>query len=124
MNAIRTLKVASGVLIVVTSINAWSQSSEPAATSMGSGTSATSQGMSKSDVRKANRALSKKVLHALSKGGVDTAGVSVIVKGSAITLAGHVPDASQVEKAGTAAKNVSGVTSVKNALTIKEAGGH
>jgi osmotically-inducible protein OsmY len=80
--------------------------------------------MSKSDVRKANRALSKKVLHALSKGGVDTAGVSVIVKGSAITLAGHVPDASQVEKAGTAAKNVSGVTSVKNALTIKEAGGH
>src|SRR6476620_9200130 len=115
MNAIKTLRLASGALIVVTSINAWSQSSEPAATSMGSETSATSQGMSKSEVRKANRALSKKVLNALSKGGVDTGGVSVIVKGSAITLAGHVPDASQAEKAGTAAKSVSGVTSVKNA---------
>ena len=122
MNAIKTLKLASGALIVVTSINAWSQSSEPAATSTGSETASAPQGMSKSDVRKANRALSKKVLRALSKGGVDTGGVSVLVKGSAITLAGHVPDASQVEKAATVAKSVSGVTSVKNALSIKEKG--
>ncbi|MFM0325765.1 BON domain-containing protein [Caballeronia glebae] len=124
MNAIKTLKLASSAVILAASFNAWSQSSEPAATSVGSETSATSQGMSKSDVRKAKRALSKKVLSALSKSGVDPAGVSVIVKGSAITLAGHVPDASQVEKASTAAKSVSGVTSVKNSLSIKEKGGH
>jgi osmotically-inducible protein OsmY len=124
MNAIKTLKLASSALIVVASINAWAQSSEPAATSMGSEASGTSQGMSKSDVRKAHRALSKKVLHALSNAGVDTAGVSVLIKGSAITLAGHVPEASQVDKAVAAAKGVSGVSSVKNALTIKEEGGH
>lgn len=124
MNAIKALKLASSGLILAASLNAWSQSSEPAATSTASATSAASQGMSKSDVRKANRAVSKKVLSALSKSGVDTAGVSVIVKGSAITLAGHVPDASQVEKAGTAAKSVSGVTSVKNSLSIREKGGH
>ncbi|SAL05496.1 transport-associated protein [Caballeronia calidae] len=124
MNAIKTLKLASGAVIVVTSINSWGQSSEPAATSTGSDAAATSQGMSKSDVRKANRALSKKVLTALSKSGVDTAGVSVLVKGSAITLAGSVPEAAQVEKAVTAAKGVSGVSSVSNALSIKEKGAH
>ncbi|MFP4894983.1 BON domain-containing protein [Paraburkholderia sp. EG304] len=120
MKVKRSLKLAGGALIVVASINAWSQGSEPAtSTSTQSGTSAAP---SKSDVRKANRALSKKVLHALSKGGVDTSSISVLVKGSEVTLAGHVPENSQIEKASALAKDVSGVTSVKNALTVHEAG--
>ncbi|SAK88985.1 transport-associated protein [Caballeronia pedi] len=122
MNANKALKLIGGALILAASVNAWSQSSEPAATSADPGTSAATQGTSKSATKKANRALSKKVRQALSKGGVDTAGVNVLVKGSAISLAGHVPDASQVEKAGSIAKGVSGVSSVKNALTTKEAG--
>jgi osmotically-inducible protein OsmY len=116
MKAIRTLKLAGAVLIVVASVNAWAQGSESAAASE------TTQGTSKSAVRKANRALSKKVAQALSKGGVDTTGINVLAKGGAITLAGSVTDPTQIDKAVSIAKGVSGVTSVKNALTIREGG--
>ncbi|NPT62642.1 BON domain-containing protein [Paraburkholderia elongata] len=116
MNAIRTLKLAGAALIVVASVNAWAQESESSATSTAT------QGTSKSAVRKANRTLGKKVLQALSKGGVDTAGINVLAKGGAVTLAGRVADPSQIEKAGSIANGVSGVTSVKNALTIREGG--
>lgn len=116
MNAIRTLKLAGAALIVVASVNAWAQESASSATS------AAMQGTSKSAVRKANRTLSKKVLQALSKGGVDTTGINVLAKGGAVTLAGSVTDPSQIEKAGSIAKGVSGVTSMRNALTIREGG--
>jgi hyperosmotically inducible periplasmic protein len=119
MNAKRTLKLAGVTLILVASFNAWSQSSDATATSTESGAAAAP---TKSQVRKANRALSKKVLNALSKGGVDTSGVNVLVKGSAVTLAGGVPDAGQISKAGTIAKGVPGVGSVKNSLSIHEEG--
>ena len=116
MNAIRTLKLAGAALIVVASVNAWAQESESSATSTAT------QATSKSAVRKANRTLSKKVVQALSKGGVDTTGINVLAKGGAVTLAGSVTDPAQIEKAGSIAKGVSGVTSVKNALMIREGG--
>jgi hyperosmotically inducible periplasmic protein len=116
MNAIKTLKLAGAALIVIASVNAWAQGSESAATSTAT------QGTSKSAVRKANRALSKKVLQALSKGGVDTTGINALAKGGAVTLAGSVTDSSQIDKAGSIAKGVSGVTSMKNVLTIRETG--
>jgi osmotically-inducible protein OsmY len=116
MNAIKTLKLAGAALIVIASVNAWAQGSESAATSTAT------QGTSKSAVRKANRTLSRKVVQALSKGGVDTTGINVLVKGGAVTLAGGVTDPSQIDKASSIAKGVSGVTSVKNALTIREGG--
>jgi len=72
--------------------------------------------------RQANRALSKKVLHALSKGGVKTSGINVIAKGGAVALVGSVTDSTQIDKAGEVAKGVPGVTSVKNSLTIKQVG--
>ncbi|MEM5339799.1 BON domain-containing protein [Paraburkholderia azotifigens] len=116
MNVIRTLKLAGAAMIVVASVNAWAQGSESAAASTAT------QGTSKSAVRKANRALSKKVAQALSKGGIDTKGINVLAKGGAVTLAGTVDDPTQIEKAGSIAKGVSGVTSVKNALSIHEGG--
>ena len=116
MNATGILRLAGAALIVVASINAWSQSSES------TDTSTATQGTSKSTVKKANRALSKKVSQALSKGGVDTTGINVLAKSGAVTLAGSVTDASQIEKAGSIAKRVPGVVSVKNALTIREGG--
>lgn len=121
VNANKALKVIGGALVLAASVNAWSQTSEPTAASADPGTAA-AQGTSKSATKKANRALGKKVRQALAKGGVDTAGVNVLVKGSSISLAGHVPDASQVEKAGSIAKGVSGVSTVRNALTTREAG--
>ncbi|CAG4889884.1 BON domain-containing protein [Paraburkholderia gardini] len=117
MKVINTLKFASGALIVIASINAWPQTSESAATS----TAPAAEGSAKA-TRQANRALSKKVLHALSKGGVATPGINIIAKGGAVTLAGFVTDASHIDKATEIAKTVPGVTSVKNALTVKEKG--
>ncbi|SAL76517.1 transport-associated protein [Caballeronia choica] len=122
MNSIKTLKLTGGALIILASINAWSQTSESAAASASTGATTSSEGSSKSSIRKANRALSKKVLQSLTKGGVNTAGINVLVKGSAVTLAGHVADPADIDKAGTIAKGVSGVTSVKNALTINQGG--
>ena len=72
--------------------------------------------------KQANRALSKKVLGTLSKGGIKTSGVHVIAKGGAVVLEGSVPDPTQIEKAGELAKGVQGVTSVKNSLILKEEG--
>ncbi|ASW01759.1 BON domain-containing protein [Paraburkholderia aromaticivorans] len=117
MKVINILKFATGALIVAASINAWPQTSESAATS----TAPAAEGSAKA-ARQANRALSKKVLRALSKGGVNTSRINVIAKGGAVTLAGSVTEGGQSEKATEIAKTVSGVTSVKNALTLKEVG--
>jgi osmotically-inducible protein OsmY len=121
MKAIRTFKLMGGALIVVVSVNAWSQTSESAAPSAQSSMAPSSGGSAKA-TRQANRALSKKVLVALSKGGVSTSRINVVAKGSAVTLVGAVTDATQIDKAGELAKGVSGVTSVKNSLTLKEVG--
>jgi len=72
--------------------------------------------------RQANRTLSKKVLRALSKGGVNTSRINVIAKGGAVALAGSVTDSTQSDKASEVARGVPGVTSVKNSLTLKEVG--
>ncbi|MFM0167771.1 BON domain-containing protein [Paraburkholderia sediminicola] len=121
MKAIRTFKLMGGALIVVVSVNAWSQTSESAAPSTQS-TMAPAGGGSAKAIRQANRALSKKVLVALSKNGVTTSRLNVIAKGGAVTLAGSVTDSTQIDKAGQIAKGVPGVTSVKNSLTLKEVG--
>ncbi|MFM0056148.1 BON domain-containing protein [Paraburkholderia phytofirmans] len=121
MKAINTFKLMGGALIVVVSVNAWSQTSESAATSTQSTMAPAGEGSAKS-ARQANRALSRKVLHALSKGGVSTSRMNVIAKGGAVTLAGSVSDSSEIDKAAQLAKGVPGVTSVKNSLTLKEVG--
>jgi hyperosmotically inducible protein len=121
MKVIKTLRLGAGALIVVVSINAWSQTSESTAPlAQPSVTSAT--GGSAKATRRANRALSKKVLRALSKGGVSTVRINAIAKGGAVTLAGAVTDPSESDKATEIAKTVPGVTSVKNALTIRQIG--
>jgi hyperosmotically inducible periplasmic protein len=121
MKAINTFKLVGSALIVVASVNAWSQTSESAAPSTQSNMAPAGEGSAKA-TRQANRALSKKVLHALSKGGVNTSRINVIAKGGAVALAGSVTDASQIDKATEVAKGVAGVTSVKNSLTFKEVG--
>jgi hyperosmotically inducible periplasmic protein len=117
MNA---LKLAAAATAVVFSVNAWPQTTDAASGSMAA--PSTSAAPTKKEVRKANRALSRKVSQALQKGGIDTVGLNVIAKGGAITLAGYAQDAESIDKATTIAKGVDGVKSVKNALTIQEGG--
>jgi hyperosmotically inducible periplasmic protein len=122
MKMINSLKLAGVALVLVTSVNAWSQSSDATATTGQTAAPSASTGTSKSAARKANRALSKKVSQALQKGGIDLVGINVIAKNGAITLAGHAADQPSIDKATSIAKGVSGVKSVKNVLTIQEGG--
>jgi osmotically-inducible protein OsmY len=121
MKMTKTFMLAGSGLIMVASISAWPQTSEPAAGSTHSGAATATEGSAKA-TRQANRALSKKVLHALSKGGVATSRMNIIAKGGSVTLAGAVTDPTQIDKATGIARSVPGVTSVKNSLILKEAG--
>jgi osmotically-inducible protein OsmY len=115
-NALKPLKLAAGVLVVmasigVASISAHAQSSDAAAAPTAKSSKAS------------NKALSKEVRRAMTKTkGLTSSNINVRVRDGAVTLAGTVPDNSQIEKATEAAKSVPGVTSVKNAITIREVG--
>jgi osmotically-inducible protein OsmY len=50
---------------------------------------------------------------------IDAGNIGVGVKDGAVTLTGTVADASQIERAVTLAKGVSGVVSVTNKLTVR-----
>jgi hyperosmotically inducible periplasmic protein len=120
MKTINVLRLTAVALATVISINVWPQTGDTAAAS--SGTPSASAGMSKKEIRKANRALSKKVSLALKNGGIDLNGINVIAKSGAITLAGHATDQTQIDKSAAIAKDVDGVSSVKNVLTVQYGG--
>lgn len=122
MKPIQMLRLAGVAVVLVASVSAWSQTSDSGAAAGPSGSPSASAGTSKKAVRKANRALSRQVTQALQKGGVDVVGMNVIAKNGAITLAGYAQDATQIDRATSIAKGVSGVRSVKNSLTIQEGG--
>ncbi|WP_254221876.1 BON domain-containing protein [Burkholderia multivorans] len=70
--------------------------------------------------RPADRQLAKDVRRAIRKaGGVDMAALSVRVKSGVVTLPGSVPSAIEASKAAEVAKGVSGVTDVRNKLTVQ-----
>ncbi|WP_322033908.1 BON domain-containing protein [Paraburkholderia sp. J76] len=67
----------------------------------------------------ADRALRKEVIRTLSRTkGLNTTRITVRVKGGVVMLEGSVPDQSEVDIATRAASGTSGVTEVKNTLTI------
>jgi hyperosmotically inducible periplasmic protein len=114
MKTFQAIKVISGALIVMASLNAYAQSSDAMAST--AAPSATS-------TKSANRALQKSVRKALSKTkGLVTTNISVRARSGAVTLEGSVPEQPQVDLATQAAQGVAGVTSVKNALTIRAIG--
>ncbi|WP_250517245.1 BON domain-containing protein [Caballeronia sp. INDeC2] len=112
--------MAAGVLVVAVSMNAgivsaYAQSSDAAA--------AASAAPSAKSTKAANRQLARDVRKSLTKvKGLSTSNISVRARGGAVTLAGTVPDAAQIDQATEAAKATAGVTSVRNALTIREIG--
>ncbi|MPW23135.1 BON domain-containing protein [Paraburkholderia sp. CNPSo 3157] len=74
-------------------------------------------------MKTADRELASDVRKALSRSGdVSMSHMSVLVNSGAVTLAGSVPEASQIERAQQRAQNVSGVTGVTSRLTIETAG--
>lgn len=73
--------------------------------------------------RAEDRKLAKQVRRTLAKlKGIDSVKVVVFAKNGAVTLTGSVPDAGQIAPVVDAVRNVSGVASVRNALTIKAVG--
>ncbi|RDJ99870.1 BON domain-containing protein [Paraburkholderia lacunae] len=119
MKAFPAIKMIGGALIVLASLNAYAQSSDAAAPAAASAMSAKP---SKAD-KAANRALGRKVRSTLSKTkGLSVANITVRARGGAVTLEGTVPEQPQVDLATQAAQGVAGVTSVKNALTIRPIG--
>ncbi|WP_322013016.1 BON domain-containing protein [Paraburkholderia sp. J12] len=115
MKAFQAVKIISGTLIVLASLNAYAQSNDAAAAP-----DATAAPSAKA-VRAANRALQRKVLKALARAKGLTAGnITVRARGGAVTLEGRVSDQGQSDIAGKTAQGVPGVTSVKNALEIRE----
>ena len=70
-------------------------------------------------VREANRKLAKNVRTAMAKAkGIDMTQLFVYAKGGVVTLSGSVPKSNQVNRAGEIAKNVPGVSSVDNRLSV------
>ena len=121
MKAIQAIKVVGGALIVLASLNAYSQASDTGA-DMSTQPSAKQQHKA---MKKADRALARKVRGALAKAkGVSAA--NIIVRANASTgdvwLEGSVPEQPQVDQATQTAQNVAGVKNVKNDLTIRPVG--
>jgi hyperosmotically inducible periplasmic protein len=78
---------------------------------------------SKKAVRKQNHQLESSVRHALSKAkNLDTSNITVLARSGAVTLDGSAADDEQIQLAETTAASVSGVSSVKNNLHVKEEG--
>lgn len=78
---------------------------------------------SKKEIRAQNRALEKKVRHALTATKkLDSSDIRIIVKSGKVSLEGDVPDQSQIQLAGDAATKVAGVSSVSNNISVREEG--
>jgi hyperosmotically inducible periplasmic protein len=130
MKAIQIFKLAATTVLVAASFQVYAQdASEPAAAAPTSGPTAAAQhnvNQSKAALRQAraaNRALGRKVRAALARDrNISVSNITVRAKDGAVILQGTVPEASQIQRAGDVAKGVDGVTSVRNALTIRPVG--
>jgi hyperosmotically inducible protein len=79
---------------------------------------------SKAAMKTADRRMARAVRKALSHTNeLQTAGISVFARSGVVTLAGSVPDVSQIDRAGTIAGGVPNVTSVSNRLKVRVPGG-
>ena len=122
MKAIQAIKIVGGALVVAASLNVYAQASD-AAVASGAMAAPSTKEQSKA-TKAANRALQKKVRGALAKAkGITVANITVRARGGAVVLQGAVPEAGEIDHATEVAKSVEGVTSVKNALTIRPEGG-
>jgi osmotically-inducible protein OsmY len=131
MKAIQVFKLAATTVLVAASFQVYAQdaaSAAPAAPAASGPTAAAQHNVNQSkaalkQARAANRALSRKVRSALARvNNLSVSNITVRAKDGAVTLQGTVPEQSQIDRAGEVAKGVEGVTSVRNALTIRPVG--
>jgi hyperosmotically inducible periplasmic protein len=84
---------------------------------------APSTASSKKVVRAQNRQIEKTVRRALTKTkGLDSSGVTILVKKNVVTLNGTVADESQIALAESVARGAANSSTVSNKLTIREIG--
>ncbi|PXW25490.1 BON domain-containing protein [Paraburkholderia caballeronis] len=131
MKAIQVLKLAGGAILVAASLQANAQTTDqstaaPAAAASPTDAARQQLRQSRSEYRAkraANRRLERQVRTALARDGrVSVSNITVRARDGAVTLQGSVPEAPQLDRATQAAKGVAGVTSVRNALTIRPVG--
>ena len=117
MKTIQAIKIVSGALVVLASLNAYAQTSDMTATS--ATVAAPNAKQQAKAIKTADRALQKKVRAAIAKSnGISVANIMVRARSGAVTLEGTVPEQTQSDKAAEVAQRVEGVMSVKNALKI------
>jgi osmotically-inducible protein OsmY len=118
VKTVNLLKALGIALCVATASSAYAQSSDAMAAP------AASASPNPKAVKSADRKLGLSVRKALSKTqGFDVSNVFVRARGGAVTLTGSVPDGAQIPQAEEVAKNVAGVKSVNNKLTLGTQGG-
>jgi hyperosmotically inducible periplasmic protein len=118
VKTVNLLKALGIALCVATASSAYAQSSAAMAAP------AASASPNPKAVKSADRKLGLSVRKALSKTqGFDVSNVFVRARGGAVTLTGSVPDGAQIPQAEEVAKNVAGVKSVNNKLTLGTQGG-
>jgi osmotically-inducible protein OsmY len=111
MNALNIVKVAGGVAAIVFALQVNAQASDSDASPAAVAAPAS---------KVANRALAKKVRHALARTkGLDPTHIFVKVVSGAVTLSGSADTEDEINLAVKAAQGVDGVTSVKNGLTVR-----
>jgi osmotically-inducible protein OsmY len=117
MKTSKAIQAMSCVLAIMVSTGTYAQASNTDASAQ-SDTAQSAKAMHKTD-----RALARKVHGALAKAeGISAANVVVRAKSGSVILEGTVPEQEQVAKATQIAQGVQGVTSVKNALSIRPVG--
>ena len=113
MKALNIVKAAGGVAAIVFALHVNAQASDSAASPAAAAAAAPAS-------KVANRALAKKIRHALARTkGLDPTHIYVKVVSGAVTLSGSASTQDQIELAVKAAQGVDGVTSVNNDLTVR-----
>ena len=108
------MAAAAAALLATGSAGVWAQGGETA------GASAAPAASTPREIRKANRALSRKVYAALAKHKeIEAGSISIVSRDGAVTLNGTVTDASQIDTVAAVAKTVPGVKSVTNKLSVQ-----
>jgi hyperosmotically inducible protein len=112
MKTINIVKAAGGVAAIVFALHANAQASDSAASPAAAAAAPAS--------KVANRALAKKIRHALARTkGLDPTHIYVKVISGVVTLSGSASTQDQIDLAVKAAQGVDGVTSVNNDLTVR-----
>ncbi|WP_321908058.1 MULTISPECIES: BON domain-containing protein [unclassified Paraburkholderia] len=119
MKALQVFKLAAATALVAASLHAYAQDDAASGAAAAAQQASPSHAQTKQE-KAANRALSRKVRTALAKDKkIDVARITVRARDGAVVLQGSVPESAQIDHATEVAKGVQGVTSVKNALTIR-----